>query len=168
MKTLYLEDYEITKEGLVINKHNGRVVKPQKNGKGYFRVSIGGKLKFVHRLVAEQFIPNPNNLPQVNHIDGDKTNNCVDNLEWVTNGQNRKHAIENNLQICGEDCKNSVLTEKDVYFIYKNQHLKGTELARILGKKRQTINNVLQGKTWKKQMKRYAELSQIESDRNKG
>ena len=51
----------------------------------------------MHRVVAKTFIPNPHNLPQVNHIDGNKENNCVSNLEWVTNYDNAHHAIENDL-----------------------------------------------------------------------
>lgn len=51
----------------------------------------------IHRLVAQAFIPNPNNLPEVNHKDGDKQNNCVDNLEWCTNLDNVRHAIQNGL-----------------------------------------------------------------------
>ena len=59
---------------------------------GYQRVSLSlgkskGKYYYVHRLVAMLFIPNPNNLPFVNHIDGNKSNNCVDNLEWCTRSE---------------------------------------------------------------------------------
>jgi hypothetical protein len=65
--------------------------------KGYLTVWIkteeGQKLKKVHRLVAETYIPNPNNLPQVNHIDGIKTNNNVSNLEWCSNQKNTELAL---------------------------------------------------------------------------
>lgn len=93
-KSYSIDDYLITKDGQIINKHNGHILKPQKNGKGYSRVSIGGKLCFVHRLVANKYIPNPHNFEQVNYIDGDKSNNSVKNLEWVSNFQNRQHAVK--------------------------------------------------------------------------
>ena len=72
-------------------KETGKILKPFLVTKKYQTVSLFSKSYSVHRLVAEHFIPNPNNLPQVNHIDGDKTNNNISNLEWVTNRENSIH-----------------------------------------------------------------------------
>ena len=55
------------------------------------------EVKMIHRLVAEHFIPNPEGKPQVNHIDGNRSNNCADNLEWVTNSENTAHAYRTGL-----------------------------------------------------------------------
>lgn len=144
-----LDDYEITKDGEIINKKWGRKVKPQPNGKGYLRISIGGKLMFVHRLVAEKYVPNPDNKPQVNHKDGNKQNNCADNLEWVTNQENRNHAMKNGLHTCGEKCSWSKLTTEAVAFIRKHTEYNSKELAKIFNVTSSHIRTIRRNETWK-------------------
>ena len=149
-RKLTIDDYEITRNGEVINKHTGHVLKPQPNGKGYLRVSISKHLCFVHRLVAEQYIPNPDNLPQVNHIDGNKLNNCVENLEWVSNLDNRAHAVKNHLHLCGEQTKMAKLTEKDVRYIRQHAHEKTQkQWGEIYNVSPSTISDVIHYRTWK-------------------
>ena len=80
---------------------NGTILKSQVDSKGYHRVRVTvdrEKRTFkIHREVAKAFLPNPGNLPQVNHIDGNKDNNAASNLEWVTNRDNALHAISSGL-----------------------------------------------------------------------
>ena len=83
------------------NLRDGRILKTNTDSKGYerLRVTINRK-KYafkLHRLVAEAFVPNPDNKPQVNHIDGNKQNNAASNLEWVTNKENAHHAMSSGL-----------------------------------------------------------------------
>ena len=74
----------------------GKILKPNPNWNNYLQVHLSkngkGKMSVVHRLVAQTFIPNPNNLPQVNHIDGNKFNNSIENLEWCTAKENINHS----------------------------------------------------------------------------
>lgn len=148
-KLLTIDDYEITRDGQIINKHTNHVLKPQPNSKGYLRVSISKKLQFVHRLVAEKYIPNPDNLPQVNHIDGNKLNNSVDNLEWVDNQSNRTHAVESGLHISGEAVKSAKLNWEKVEYIRKNPEIPSRVFAEMYNVSPRTINDVKAFRTWK-------------------
>lgn len=93
------KNYEVSNLGRIKSlprpKTKGGILKSQINKLGYSKITLlkNGKqyLFSIHRLVAEAFISNPNNLPEVNHKDGNKQNNCVDNLEWVTHSENIKH-----------------------------------------------------------------------------
>ena len=93
--------HKIREDGVVISRL-GCEVKPQISKCGYSRVELWadgkGKKYSVHRLLALSFIPNPEGKPQVNHRDGDKLNNCLSNLEWVTQSENQIHAYAMGLQ----------------------------------------------------------------------
>lgn len=152
-----LDDYIITREGEIINRHNNHKIKPQPNGKGYLRVTIGKKRYFVHRLVAQKYIPNQKNKLQVNHKNGIKTDNRVENLEWVTNQENRLHAVKNGLHLIGSKCPYSKLNEDDVIYILQNKTLSNKQLAVKFNVSASCISDIRTGRTWK-QLKRYAEL----------
>lgn len=126
--------YECNESGTIRNSKTKHIIKQFKGKDGYMRVSlyIDGKSKTftVHRLILSSFVKNPNQdiYTEINHIDGNKENNCIDNLEWCTRSENQLHAYKNNLQTDkkGERNGRSVLTENDV-----------TKIREMLGKKTQ-------------------------------
>ena len=86
-------NYLIYPDGRVFSKKSNRFLRPKiLNGKDYYYIQVckNSKIKnfLIHRLIAIHYIPNPENKPQVNHIDGNKKNNVISNLEWVTNMEN--------------------------------------------------------------------------------
>ena len=86
------DGYFVSSEGRV--RHGEKVLKQNKKGADYAGLRVRGKHVTVHRLVAEAFIPNPDGLTDVNHKDGDKWNNAVENLEWVSHRKNVLHSFE--------------------------------------------------------------------------
>ena len=110
--------YEVSENGDVRNVKKEKVLKPQKHRGGYRQIILWRQNKFkalyMHRLVAMSFIENPLCKKQVNHIDGDKSNNRINNLEWVTASENEKHAYNIGLkELCkqkiSERCSKEVL-----------------------------------------------------------
>ena len=137
-------------------KSHGKIIKGEITSGGYCRVHIshkGVQYKFlVHRLVAEAFILNPKCLPEVNHIDGNKQNNSVDNLEWCTRSQNTSHAFKTGLRNYN-GCKNphSKLTQSDIETIrriyVRGKHCENNSygLAKRYNVSPKTIQNVVNG-----------------------
>lgn len=90
-------NYEVSNYGTVINKKNGKQVIPRMNTNGYLRVFIDGKKIYLHRVVADSFFDGDHTGLDVNHKDGDPTNNFLGNLEWCTRKENINHAIRTGL-----------------------------------------------------------------------
>ena len=103
--------YQVDMYGNVHSLRNSRVLRPYSNGSGYQKVNLYGpggcQRKYVHRLVAEAFLPNPGNLPVVNHKDADTTNNSVQNLEWCTQAENIQHCVRMGHHVSNLPDKNS-------------------------------------------------------------
>ena len=120
---------------------------------GYLRVNLHSSTHKVHRLVAENFIPNQNKRLEVNHKSGIKEDNRVENLEWVTGEENRKHQVENELGIKrGSDNGNSKLTEREILEIRNlclNPNLTYTEIGKKFNVSYRTISLIVNNKIWK-------------------
>jgi hypothetical protein len=118
-------EYSASECGNIFSHKRNKYLKPVKFKNGYLIVSLclaNGKIKqyLIHRLVAIAFINNPLNLPQVNHIDSNRENNSLDNLEWVTPKDNTQHKIDMGRGQYGEAIGTSVLTESQVLEIRCN------------------------------------------------
>lgn len=113
-------NYKISSLGRIDNIQTNRMKKPTLSRDGYLRVSLfknqKGKSFSVHRLVAEYFIENINNLPFVNHIDGNKSNNIVSNLEWISGSDNIRHAYDTGL--VKKRRRSLKFSDKDIVEIY--------------------------------------------------
>jgi hypothetical protein len=153
------EGYQVSNHGKVRNKNTGKILKPYLT-RGYLRVSLynesGRRCKLVHRLVAEAFLPNPQNKSDVNHLNGCKTDANVCNLEWVSASENMSHAHSNGLRPLvntqGEKNGFSKLTEFQVIQI---KHLladgKVTQktIASQFNVSKHTIKDIKLGRRWR-------------------
>lgn len=146
--------YRISSHGRITNGKDK--VKAVHIRKGYYSVILYNKTKWknknIHRLVATHFIENPNNLPQVNHKDGNKLNNKVSNLEWCTAKYNIIHSVRTGLRktAVGEAYGRSSLNEKSIILIRSlNGVMTHSEIAKAFGIAQSTVTKIITRLTWK-------------------
>ena len=152
-----IKDYFATEDGKIWSKKTNTFVAQRIHPRGYHIVnlSIEGKCKtyLVHRLVAKAFIPNPNNYPTINHKDGNKLNNNINNLEWCSYKYNTQHAIVNGLRhnAIGLNTKHGHFTVEDIKNIHllKQQGLSQSKIANKYGVTRGAIQQILKGTTYR-------------------
>ena len=148
--------------GRIVNSGRGglkvlkdKILKQKTSPDGYKRIGIyiGKKQRyfFVHILVLESFVGRPSNDVECNHIDTNKANNKLSNLEWLSHQNNQKHALENDLYLRGEDVFGSKLKKSDVIRIRRMlsaQKLKQKEIAVIFNVSDTTISDIKLEKIW--------------------
>lgn len=138
------ENYKRTNDAKIL-----RLYKHSKNKNCYLVVAVKDKILYVHRIVAQAFLPNPNNYPCVNHKDGNKNNNNVNNLEWCTYSENMKHAVKNKLCVYkyGENNKNSIrYVELDKNYNYIRTFVGSKNEDKKLGYSNDSIAKCSRGK----------------------
>lgn len=140
--------YKITRNGQVWSEKSKRFLK-LRSDRGYLRIYIYGlngirRNVRIHRLVAETYLPNPNNLKTVNHIDGNKSNNDVSNLEWLSHKDNMKHAYDEGLIIrhVGKETK---LTRRVRHIDTGREYVSIREAARQSGDRWKLIDRHVRG-----------------------
>ncbi|HDU4605103.1 TPA: HNH endonuclease [Klebsiella aerogenes] len=140
--------YAITPDGRVLSKFKGwKPLRPGTKPGGYLFVGLyadGSRVavyKMVHRLVAEAFIPNPEEKAEVNHKDGDKRNNDVSNLEWATRSENAIHGVAHDLLKHGFEHPSSKLTPEQVLEIYSAKG-RYRDIGKKYGVCAQTVCNI--------------------------
>lgn len=151
-----INGYKISNYGKIIGK-SGKEIKVSVTRWGYraCHINLGepyGIANNFHRAVAMAFIPNPNNLPEVNHIDGDKLNNRAENLEWVSKQQNQYHASHILNKRVGKFHYDTSLSDELVLEIYdkcKNTDLKYKDIAKLYNISPDTPAKIAQGYSWK-------------------
>ncbi len=148
------EVYSLPKSGS--GGHSGKVLKQMVSGRGYAYVILRknniATHKFIHKEMAIAFIPNPDNKPQVNHIDGNKLNNALNNLEWCTAKENSQHAVRTGLlKMNGVDNPQNKYSNRLVIKMRKLHELgfKTKTLSKIFGIHQTYVSQIVFYKRWK-------------------
>ncbi len=154
--------YFVDTEGNIYSKRDkGKILVLAETHKGYYRCGLslpdGKRTISAHRMVAITFIPNPDNLPEVNHIDGDKKNNSVQNLEWVTSKQNKRHAMEVLGSGFGETHSCATITTEDVHTICRmiEQGYRTVDIVKTTNIGIDKVRSIKKGGTWRHISKSY-------------
>lgn len=157
--------YEVSNYGDIRNIKTGKLRKPSKDKEGYLNINLSAISKKykgfgVHRIVAKTFIPNPNNLETVNHINYDKTDNRVCNLNWMSNYDNIQDAKIHGrfLHRKGEDAPNSKYTELQINSVCKllEEGFQNKDISKITGVPKNIIGFIKNGSIWTHISKNYS------------
>lgn len=156
--------YKISNFGNILNSKGEKlVVGKRKSNSGYIQVRLfkDGRYyyRYLHRLIAKAFIPNPNNYRTINHINGDKLDNSISNLEWASDAQQQRHAFLKSLKPIGKS-----FTEDQVYDIYNMfflQRLKPIQISKILERPLGTIRKICYGERCKDLMSKFLGNTEI-------
>jgi hypothetical protein len=157
MRSLRFYDYIVSEDGTIESLLTNKKISKRVGPNGYYQVNlcINGKCKtfMLHRIIGILFIENPNNYPCLNHKDGNKLNNDVSNLEWVTHKENVQHANRNGLinHAKGTRTNNGRFNEDDIRKIRQlfSDGKSKREISVIYGVTKSAISQILSGKTYK-------------------
>jgi hypothetical protein len=154
----YEGKYQVSNAGKIKNVVRGTIKAGQIQKDGYEKLVLYKdnfyKSYYVHRLVLTTFIGNGKDKDQANHLDGNKANNYLENLEWCTRGENMKHADKLGLRKMpkGKDHYKALLTEKEVLMIREKYHNRGSTLSKLAREYKANVGsvyNIVKGISWK-------------------
>lgn len=165
----YEDEYQVSTLGRFWSKAKKKIMKvgKHKSNSGYVQIMLykNGEYhwKYVHRLVATTFLPNPEHLRTINHKDGNKTNNVLTNLEWMDDEQQQRHAFMMGLKKNG----GVMMSEKEIYKIYElffEKHIYPRKISEMLNKPFGTIRKICYGERCKDLLRKYRDKVSLQKN----